>query len=131
MKNSKIFLLFILFVIFLGLIVFVLFKILKNPREENNDSSIDSFEDCVAAGYLIMESYPRRCSIPDGETFTEVIEDTSSQTDEAGLANPASVYCSENGGILEIRDEVGYCMFEDGSSCEEWAFYRGECTNLK
>jgi putative hemolysin len=48
-----------------------------------------------------------------------------------GLANPASVYCEQQGGKLEIRDEtdgqVGYCMFDDGSECEEWAYLRGEC----
>jgi uncharacterized protein len=52
--------------------------------------------------------------------------------DQVGLANPASVFCEENGGTLEIRQDetggqVGYCIFEDGSKCEEWAFYRGEC----
>lgn len=50
---------------------------------------------------------------------------------EPELANPASVFCEENGGTLEIRDEaegqVGYCVFPDGSECEEWAYYRGEC----
>ncbi len=49
----------------------------------------------------------------------------------AGIANPASVFCAQNGGKLEIRDEtggqVGYCMFDDGSECEEWAYLRGEC----
>jgi inhibitor of cysteine peptidase len=49
-----------------------------------------------------------------------------------GMANPASVYCTENKGTLEIRTDenggqFGVCKFEDGSECEEWAFYRGEC----
>ena len=47
------------------------------------------------------------------------------------MANPASVFCEEQGYKLEIRQgeggEAGYCIFDDGSSCEEWAFYRGEC----
>ncbi|MGD8623894.1 MAG: DUF333 domain-containing protein [Anaerolineae bacterium] len=46
-------------------------------------------------------------------------------------ANPASVHCVEQGYELEIRTEeggsVGYCIFDDGSECEEWAYYRGEC----
>jgi putative hemolysin len=50
---------------------------------------------------------------------------------EAGLPNPASVFCEEQGGTVEIRDEsggqVGFCVFPDGNECEEWAFYRGEC----
>ncbi len=56
---------------------------------------------------------------------------TSEATSEAGLANPASVYCLEQGGTLEIHatdeGEVGYCTLPDGTVCEEWAFYRGEC----
>ena len=51
---------------------------------------------------------------------------------QSGLSNPASVYCEENSGELEIREDdtggqIGYCLFSDGSECEEWAFYRGEC----
>ena len=48
-----------------------------------------------------------------------------------GVPNPASQFCIEHGYQLEIRSEtegeVGYCLFPDGSECEEWAFYRGEC----
>jgi len=51
----------------------------------------------------------------------------------AGLANPAAVYCEEQGYTLEIRTDAdggqyGVCIFPDGSECEEWAFYRGECS---
>jgi len=54
------------------------------------------------------------------------------QDESVGLANPASVYCEEQGGTLEIRtaddgSQTGVCVFEDGSECEEWAFFRGEC----
>ncbi|MGI9534272.1 MAG: putative hemolysin [Thermodesulfobacteriota bacterium] len=51
--------------------------------------------------------------------------------DEVKLANPASVFCAENGGKTSIRIEnygdVGYCLFNDGTQCEEWAYFRGEC----
>ena len=51
----------------------------------------------------------------------------------ANMPNPASVYCEENGGTLEIREDdsggpVGYCVFDDGSECEEWTYYRGQCS---
>lgn len=36
---------------------------------------IATFEECAAAGYPIMESYPERCSTPDGRTFTRVTSD--------------------------------------------------------
>ncbi len=46
-------------------------------------------------------------------------------------ANPASVFCRDQGGESRPLDfEKGtkiFCSFDDGSECEEWAFYRGEC----
>lgn len=52
-------------------------------------------------------------------------------SDDIGLANPASVYCKGLGYDLEIRmgegGESGYCIFPDGSECEEWSFLRGQC----
>jgi putative hemolysin len=48
-----------------------------------------------------------------------------------GMANPASVYCEEQGGTLVFREDVngayGVCVFTDGSECEEWTYFRGEC----
>ncbi len=53
------------------------------------------------------------------------------ETAEAGLPNPASVFCQGQGGQVDIRTEnggeVGYCIFLDGSQCEEWAFFNGNC----
>ena len=52
--------------------------------------------------------------------------------DTAQIANPASVYCEEQGYRLEIRTDpdggqYGVCVFSDGSECGEWKYYRGEC----
>ena len=48
------------------------------------------------------------------------------------MPNPASVYCEQNGNTLEIHtaadgNQNGICVFPDGSTCEEWAYFRGEC----
>ena len=48
------------------------------------------------------------------------------------MPNPASVYCKENGNTLEIQtaadgSQSSMCIFPDGSTCEEWAYFRGEC----
>jgi len=47
------------------------------------------------------------------------------------MINPASKYCTDQGYKWEIRSEAGgeagYCIFPDGSACDEWAFFRGEC----
>ncbi len=53
------------------------------------------------------------------------------QAENTQIANPASVHCIEQGGTLEMRQnelgQHGMCIFDDGSECEEWAFFRGEC----
>jgi inhibitor of cysteine peptidase len=51
----------------------------------------------------------------------------------ANMANPASVFCKDKGGREETRKspdggEYGVCIFSDGSECDEWAYYRGECS---
>ncbi len=51
------------------------------------------------------------------------------------ISNPASVYCIENDGNLRIDDspdgQIGICVFADGSECDEWEFFRGECGEVK
>lgn len=37
--------------------------------------------------------------------------------------DPAAKFCVDSG----YQYEGGMCIFPDGSKCEEWAFYRGEC----
>lgn len=50
-----------------------------------------------------------------------------------GIPNPSAVYCDALGYEIETRadpetgGEVGCCVFPDGSTCELWSFYRGEC----
>jgi putative hemolysin len=53
-------------------------------------------------------------------------------TSLAALTDPASLYCIEKGGRLEIRSSgnsghIGVCILDDGTLCEQWSFYRGEC----
>jgi uncharacterized protein len=51
-------------------------------------------------------------------------------TGPVGLANPASEFCVEQGGSVEIADEadgqVGYCNLPDGTRIDEWEYYRAE-----
>ena len=86
------------------------------PGEEGTDNgrsrAIDSFITCVDAGYPVMESYPRQCRTPDGQTFVEEIED-----DGTG----AGAFCGGEEGIpcalgfdCQFRvvhpDAVGKCV---------------------
>lgn len=73
------------------------------------------------------------CSSIPTPTETAYPEPASDQPTiaPAGLPNPASVYCEENGGTLDIREgeggQYGVCIFPDGSECDEWAYFRKEC----
>ena len=63
------------------------------------------------------------------ETFKLAVDNAPP---DAELPNPASVYCEEQGYRVEIRtddegNQHGVCVFPDGSECDEWAFFRGEC----
>ncbi|MBI3231680.1 MAG: hypothetical protein HYZ51_01200 [Candidatus Doudnabacteria bacterium] len=51
-----------------GVIFWFLYPKLKASKPRPN---ISSFENCVKAGYAVLESYPRQCSLPDGRFFVE------------------------------------------------------------
>ena len=60
--------------------------------------------------------------------FTPV---TTTPAAAVGMANPASVNCGKVGAtsvILNNPDgsQYGMCKFPNGTSCEEWALFRGE-----
>jgi putative hemolysin len=69
------------------------------------------------------------CAAPQ----TQVVpEPASTDMPQVNMPNPASVYCTQQGNQLEIRtaadgSQYGICIFPDGSTCDEWAYYRGEC----
>ena len=59
-------------------------------------------------------------------------DSTATDIPQAGIPNPASVYCEQQGNKHEIQmasdgSQSGICIFPDGSTCDEWAYYRGEC----
>lgn len=59
-------------------------------------------------------------------------ETTGTYKTQVSMPNPASVYCKEHGNKLEILtaadgSQSGVCVFPDGSSCDEWAYFRGAC----
>lgn len=36
--------------------------------------NVATYEECVDAGYPILESYPMQCKTPDGRTFVSPVE---------------------------------------------------------
>lgn len=56
----------------------------------------------------------------------------AAQTDPT-LGNPARAYCEARGYTYEVvtragGDLCGMCVFDDGRTCNAWAFFHGACT---
>jgi len=58
--------------------------------------------------------------------------DDGDDTPSPGIANPASEFCVQQGGEVDIVDEddgqVGYCVLPDGTRVEEWEYFRANST---
>ena len=81
--NKKIFI-FLIIVILGGTVLY--FTVCKPGEAPTPD--INSFEECVSAGYPVLESYPRQCKTPDGKTFTEDIGNELEKADLIQIDNP-------------------------------------------
>jgi hypothetical protein len=58
---------------------------------QKSDIAVANFEECVAAGNPIMESYPERC-MHDGETYVRVLSDDENTVTSADDAPPGSIH---------------------------------------
>lgn len=68
------------------------------------------------------------CTAPQVQTPKPAV----TSTPPVNMPNPASVYCAQHGNKLEIHtatdgSQSGVCVFPDGSTCDEWSYFRGEC----
>ena len=85
----------------------------------------------LAALVMLLASCSTRQAHPtSGVSEADVL--ISTETPQANLPNPASVFCQEQGNRLEIRtapdgSQTGVCVFPNGGECDEWAYYRNEC----
>ena len=61
---------------------------------------------------------------------TTVVQPPANNSTGTGIPNPASKFCADSNYKLELRGSTGVCIFQDGRECEEWAFFRGECTDI-
>jgi putative hemolysin len=70
------------------------------------------------------------CTTPQAGTPASTTS-SGATTTSAGRANPASVYCVQRGGRLDLRRDAhgnvsGICVFGNGNECEEWALFRDQ-----
>lgn len=88
---------------------------------------ITSFEECVAAGYPVMESYPRQCRTPEGAVYTEEIggERTATATGGCFIGGCNSEICSDQEGMMSTCEyrpeyacyETAQCGRGEGGAC--------------
>lgn len=90
------------------------------------ETTINSFADCLAADYSVMESYPRQCQTPDGRRFTEDIGNELDLFDFIHLNQPRpnqtvnspivingqarGPWFFEAGFLVELTDETGQIL---------------------
>lgn len=79
------------------------------------ESTVESFEECVAAGNPVLESYPRQCRTDDGKNFVETIDSFL----------PAESQCKKYGG--EWLSEWNECESVSEQQCLEMSGDYHEC----
>jgi len=96
------------------------------------------FLSVVILGLSLFLIWPilKKTTIPQTlpkDTSTNEVATTPKPTTPTTIANPASVYCVQQGGKLDIKTnsttggQYGLCTLPDKTECEEWAYYRKEC----
>ncbi len=85
--------------------------VFSRPKNtSSNLQTITSFEECVAAGNPVMESYPEQCAA-DGQTFTRDITNNIKVTDEIVIDNPQPNSVAVH--TISINGQArGYWFFE-------------------
>lgn len=80
-------------------------------------SHITNYEECVNAGFPIMESYPEQCATPDGRTFTRELEAfcgwstnaTCTNNSECVIGGCSSQVCQGAGEQISTTCEYKEC----------------------
>ena len=110
MTNTKL----IIFIVIIVLIVGGVFYLMFGRGEAKNDDLVETpvitnFEECIAAGNPIMESYPPQC-MANGETFTA---DETATVDTILIASP-------------VEDMVVASTLEVTGSAQGFWYFEGE-----
>lgn len=94
MKNILIIIATIIVLAGLGILVLWLlasYLDIGNVNTTNSDiafQAITTFDECIIAGYPILESYPPQCKTPDGRSFTKDMGNQLEKVDLIRVTNP-------------------------------------------
>lgn len=113
-------------VVILVVSVFFVFKSGFIDQKAVTNVALDAALDKDPGEVANETTYP----LPVDSDDPMVVQDPQEDSNVA-LANPASTFCMQNGGKVEIvtnkdGSQFGLCDLGD-YSCEEWSYYRGEC----
>ncbi len=89
---------------------------------------LQNFAECEAAGYPIMESYPRQCAVPGGQTFVEDIsvpEDEPLTTSGCLPAGCSAQLCVE---AVEAPNIMTTCEMRPAYACYQKAVCERQAT---
>jgi len=84
---KKIHFIFLVIIIIVGILI-ALVLLLNHPNSKSAIKKVNSFEECIEAGYPVLESYPRQCHTPEGKTFTEDIGNELEKNDLIRIESP-------------------------------------------
>ena len=98
-----------------------------NNQEVENKSMKKLQKFFITIGVFLCVALSACTTVP-----VQTPEPTGTVVSPENMPNPASVFCKENGNALVIDtaadgSQSGVCVFPEGGTCEEWAYYRGEC----
>lgn len=82
-------------------------------RSSREPMPITSFAECSAAGYPIMESWPPRCAVPNGPSFTQDIGNELEKNDLIRIDSPRPT--QQVSSPLEIRGQARGSWFFEAS----------------
>lgn len=99
----------ILFVVLTVLIAGIIFAAL-NFKKRLEQVSINNFEECLALGNVILESYPRQCKTSVGQAFVENIGNILEKTELIRLNN------------LQPNQEIKSPLVIEGEARGRWYF---------
>lgn len=98
----------IIIIIILGIGYWAL---MKETLNDQADEKINSFEDCVKAGFPVMESYPRQCKDSEEKLFVEDIGNELEKMDLIRVSNPRPNQVITSPFVVE-GEARGYWFFE-------------------
>lgn len=85
----------------------------KEPQNiPSENQSISSFEECVQAGYPVMESYPMQCITPTGEHFVSPFDNRGPNDDGTFCAQVITQ--ARNPQTGEVKDFPTPCDVPNG-----------------